>query len=164
MQPCSRPDLDVVLLLVGICACPPQTWWLDQVLHHLLQRCVSLCAPFFPLPFWLNIPQDLHCHCGHCRGASTLFLMDATRKREGVLSILCGQSTFAHLHFHPCAHHIVAQGVARRVCIRLVHSHVISCLSVRCLSSLLSPFSLSLSSTLSVVLNFNLHDVEHAEY
>ena len=35
-------------------------------------------------------------------------------------------------HSSLCTHHIVAQGVARRVCIKHVHLNVITCLSVCC--------------------------------
>ena len=67
------------------------------------------------------------------------------------------------------SHHIVAQGAARRVCIRRC-----SCTSHHMSERLLFPcfvFFLCLSCLhflshfyLFSVLNFNLHDVEHAEY
>ena len=47
-----------------------------------------------------------------------------------------------------CTHHIVAQGVARRVCIKHVHPRVITCLSV-CCSLVLSSSSVSRASTFS---------------
>ena len=62
----------------------------------------------------------------------------------------CRQNTFTarfSAHMHICTHHIVAQGVARRVCIRDVHPHVIPRLSVWCFLVFflcLSCFSLSL--------------------
>ena len=54
-----------------------------------------------------------------------------------------------------CTHHIVAQGVARRVCIKHVHPRVITCLSVCCFlvlsSSCLSClYVLSLTSSCSL--------------
>ena len=69
----------------------------------------------------------------------------------------CGQNThtqrifLAHLHIsslRTCT--CMAQGVARRVCIKHVHPHVITCLSVRCLFLLFCflPLSLSRASTL----------------
>ena len=67
-----------------------------------------------------------------------------------------------------CTHHIVAQGVARCVCIKHVHPHVITCLSVCCFL-VLSSSSVSRASTFSLthfnlfsVLNFNSRDVENA--
>ena len=78
--------------------------------------------------------------------------------------------TFFFLTFSSlCTHHTVAQGVARRVCIKHVHPHVITCLSVCCFlvlsSSSVSRPLLSLSHFyLFSVLNFNLHDVEYAEH
>ena len=49
-----------------------------------------------------------------------------------------------------CTHHIVAQGVARRVCIKHVHPHVITCLSVCC-------FLVLSSSSVSRALYFLSH-------
>ena len=48
-----------------------------------------------------------------------------------------------------CTHHIVAQGVAQRVCMKLVQPHVITCLSVCCFL-LLSSSSVSRASTFSL--------------
>ena len=48
-----------------------------------------------------------------------------------------------------CTHHVVAQGVARRVCIKHVHPHVITCLSVCCFL-VLSSSSVSRASTFSL--------------
>ena len=48
-----------------------------------------------------------------------------------------------------CTHHIVAQGVARRVCIKHVHPDVITCLSVCCFF-VLSSSSVSRASTFSL--------------
>ena len=48
-----------------------------------------------------------------------------------------------------CTHHIVAQGVARRVCIKHDHPHVITCQSV-CCSLVLSSSSVSRASTFSL--------------
>ena len=50
-----------------------------------------------------------------------------------------------------CTHHIVAQGVARRVCMKHVHPHVISCLSVCCFL-VLSSSTLSRASTFFLLL------------
>ena len=47
-----------------------------------------------------------------------------------------------------CTHDVVAQGFARRVCIKHVHPHVITCLSVCCFL-VLSSSSVSRASTLS---------------
>ena len=54
-----------------------------------------------------------------------------------------------------CTHHTAAQGVARRVCIKHVHPHVITCLSVCCFlilssSSVSRAFTFSSSSTCSL--------------
>ena len=72
-------------------------------------------------------------------------------------------------HFHPCAHHIVAQGVARRVCIKRC-----SCTCHHMFKRLLFPcfvFFFCLSCLyffshfyLFSVLNFNFHVVETAEH
>ena len=66
----------------------------------------------------------------------------------------CGQNTHSAFFSHICTlsslctHHIVAQGVARRVCIKHVHPHVITCLSVCCVL-VLSSSSVSRASTFS---------------
>ena len=52
-----------------------------------------------------------------------------------------------------CTHHIVAHGVARRVCIKHVHPHVITCLSVCCFPCFcLLPLSLVTLRSLSLLL------------
>ena len=48
-----------------------------------------------------------------------------------------------------CTHHIVAEGVARRVCIKHVYPHVITCLRVCCFL-VLSSSSVSRASTFSL--------------
>ena len=65
-----------------------------------------------------------------------------------------GQNTFTRDFFSRtlsslCTHHIVAQGVARRVCIKHVHPHVITCLSVF-FFIVLSSSSVSRASTFSL--------------
>ena len=84
----------------------------------------------------------------------------------------CGQNTLTRDFFSTlsslCTHHIVAQGAARRVCIKHVHPHVTICLSVCCLLVLSSSF-VSRASTFShfylfSVPNFNSHNVENAEH
>ena len=78
-------------------------------------------------------------------------------------STVCGQNTLTRDFFSTlsslCTHHTVAQGVARRVGIKHVHPHVITCLSVCCflvlsssLVSLVPPLSLSLLPVLCLEL------------
>ena len=65
----------------------------------------------------------------------------------------CGQNTLTRDFFSTlsslCTHHSVAQGVARRVCIKHVHPHVITCLSVCCFL-VLSSCSVSRASTFTL--------------
>ena len=56
--------------------------------------------------------------------------------------------TFSRTLSSLCTRHIVSQGVARRVCIKDVHVHVITCLSVYCFF-VLSSSSVSRASTFS---------------
>ena len=67
-------------------------------------------------------------------------------------TITCGLNTLTQDFFSTlsslCTHHIVAQGVARRVCMSHVHPHVITCLSVCCFL-VLSSSSVSRASTFS---------------
>ena len=69
--------------------------------------------------------------------------------RRGV----CGQNTLTRDSFSTpsslCTHHIVTQGVARRVCKKHVHPHVIICPSVCCFLAL-SSSSVSRASTFSL--------------
>ena len=71
-----------------------------------------------------------------------------SRWRSTVTDGACRQNTLTQDIFSTlsslCTHHIVAQGVARRVCIKHVHPHVITCLSVCCFL-VLSSFFLCLS-------------------
>ena len=76
------------------------------------------------------IPDDCTVVVGYCRQ------MHLTRDSFSTLSSLC-------------THHIVAQGVARRVCRKHVHPHVITCLSVCCFL-VLSSSSVSRASTFSL--------------
>ena len=65
----------------------------------------------------------------------------------------CGQNTLTRDFFSTtsslCTHHIVAQGVARRVRMKHVHPHVITCLSV-CSLLVLSSSSVSRASAFSL--------------
>ena len=74
--------------------------------------------------------QFLNLCVGSPRGQNTL-----TRDSFSTLSSLC-------------THHIVAQGVARRVCIKHVHPHLITCRSLCCFL-VLSSSSVSRASTFS---------------
>ena len=70
---------------------------------------------------------------------------------------MCGQNTLTarfsrtYAYLTLCTHHIVAQGVARRVCMKHVHPHVISCLSVCCFL-VLSSSTVSRASTFFLLL------------
>ena len=59
----------------------------------------------------------------------------------------CGQNTLTCDFFSTLSslrtHHIVAQGVARRVCIKHIHPHVITCLGVCCFLCFVFFFCLS---------------------
>ena len=94
-----------------------------------------------------------------------------SRWRSTVTDGGCGQNTFTRDFFSTlsslCTHHIVAQGVARRLCIKHVHPHVITCLSVCCLLVCLLCLSCHYVFShfyLFSVPNFNSHDVENAEH
>ena len=91
---------------------------------------ISFCYSWFRL-------QSIGIHCNR-RGVWTEHPHSAFFSHICILSSLC-------------THHIVAQaqGVARRVCIKHVHPHVITCLSVCCFL-VLSSSSVSRTPTFSL--------------
>ena len=70
-----------------------------------------------------------------------------------ICDVLCGSRGWLlwteHPHRSHICHHIMAQSVARRVCIKHVHPHVTTCLSVCCFL-VLSSSSVSRASTFSL--------------
>ena len=89
-----------------------------------------------------------------CSSATSVCLSSESVARAPQ-EVSCGQNTRARDFFSTlsslCTHHIVTQGVARRVCIKHVHPHVITCLSVCCFLVLSLPLSLVPPLSLSVL-------------